>query len=286
MTVPATPDPGAAPAAHAGLRAAVAHEVRLFLIALQFLTRLPVPRDLPWRDEWMHASARHFPLVGAVVGLIAVAVLGAALLVFPPTVAAGLSLAATLLATGAFHEDGLADTCDGLGGAVSRERALAIMKDSRIGSYGAVGLAVVLGLKWTTLAALAARAPAMAALATVWAHAASRGAPLLLMRVLPYAGDADHAKAKPMATRLSTAGLAAAGAVLAVVAAALGPGAGRLTGTGLDLAVLAGGASAVGLTAAAAAAWLRRRLGGHTGDTLGASQQVAEVAVLLVALAL
>jgi adenosylcobinamide-GDP ribazoletransferase len=161
--------------------AAMRHELRLFFVALQFLTRLPVPRWVGHEPEWLNQSARHFPLVGALVGAAGATVLWGAGTVFPPAVAVGLSMAATLVLTGAFHEDGLADTFDALGGAVSRERALAIMKDSRIGSYGATALVIVLGLK---AAALAAMPLALAVPALLIAHTASRAAAVLLIRRL------------------------------------------------------------------------------------------------------
>jgi adenosylcobinamide-GDP ribazoletransferase len=200
---------------------------------------------------------------------------------WPPAVAAGLSLVATVWLTGAFHEDGLADTCDGLGGAVSRARALEIMKDSRIGSYGAAGLVLALVLKVATVAALAGDATALAstAAALVWGHAVSRAAPVLLVWQLPYAGDPEHAKAKPLATQVGGPGVATALAWLAILATTL-----MLLQPGLWAALAVSTAAAV-LAAAWCAQWLRRRLGGFTGDTLGATQQVTELAVLLAWLA-
>ena len=175
-------------------------QVRLFFIALQFLTRVPIPRRVGFEPAWLNASARYFPLVGTAVGAVAAIVLWASASVFPPAVAAWLSITATVLLTGAFHEDGLADTCDALGGSVGRERALEIMKDSRIGSYGAVGLVIVLATKATTLAALL---PDWAVPASIVAHTVSRAVPVLLIRWLPYAGSVAHAKAKPLARSVS-----------------------------------------------------------------------------------
>ena len=139
------------------LRSGLQHELRLFFIALQFLTRVPVPAWVGWRADWMNQSARHFALVGACVGAFGGAVFWAAAHLWPATLAVLLSMVATVWITGAFHEDGLADTCDGLGGAVSRQRALDIMKDSRLGTYGTLGLLAVLALKAAALAGLAAR---------------------------------------------------------------------------------------------------------------------------------
>jgi adenosylcobinamide-GDP ribazoletransferase len=190
-------------------------------------------------------------------------------------VAALLALAATLTITGAFHEDGLADTMDALGGAVSRERALAIMKDSRIGSYGAVALFVVLGARVGLMAVLCSK-PWMAALAaTVLSHALGRSAAVALMALLPYAGDAEHAKAKPLATSVGVAEwMPAMGWALGLAAVAVISGA--LIGSRAAAAWVAAGAVVLAMRV-----WLRHRLGGYTGDTLGATEQFAEVAVLL-----
>ena len=263
------------------------HELRLFFVALQFLTRVPVPRWVGFEPAWLQACLRHFPVVGACIGAWAAAVLLAALWAWPPAVAACLSGAATVWLTGAFHEDGLADTCDGLGGAVSRERSLAIMKDSRIGSYGAVALVLALLLKVALVAALAGQAAGLAAAALVWSHAVSRAAPVWLVWRLPYAGDAEHAKAKPLATQVGGGGLAVTLVWVLVVSAALlaavawaAPALARSAGLAVSLAL----AAVAGVTAWCTG-WLRRRLGGFTGDTLGASQQFTELASLLAWLA-
>ena len=250
----------------------VVQELRLFFVALQFLTRVPVPRWVGWEPDWLNRSARWFPLVGLLVGAVTGAVLWAASAVFPPAVAVGLSIGAGVLLTGGFHEDGLADTADALGGAVSRERALEIMKDSRIGTYGALALIVVLGLK---AAVLAAMLPALALPALLLAHTASRAAAVVLIRVLPYAGDIAHAKAKPLAQRVSGTGVVVALATVVGVGALLAacvPPHGLRVVTGLVM---------LAIGTVWSIRWLRRRLGGYTGDTLGATQQVTELLVLL-----
>ena len=257
------------------------HELRLAFIALQFLTRVPVPRWVCFEPAWLQACLRHFPLVGAAVGAFAAAVLWMALWVWPPAVAAALSVAATVWLTGAFHEDGLADTCDGLGGAVSRERALAIMKDSRIGSYGAAGLVLALVLKVAVVAGLASLSGSTAGAlgALVWGHAASRAAPVALVWHLTYAGDADHAKAKPLAMQTDGRGLAVAIGWLVALASAL-----AAVWPALVIPLL--GSAAAGLVATVwCARWFKRRLGGFTGDTLGATQQLVELSILLTWLA-
>lgn len=256
--------------------AALGHELRLALVALQFLTRVPIPARLGFEPQWLQDSARHFPLVGAFVGGVGAAVLAAAALPWPPAVAVGLSMAATVWLTGGFHEDGLADTCDGLGGAVGRERALQIMKDSRLGSYGALGLVAVLGLKAAALWSLCTVALPMAAAVLVLGHTASRAASVMLLRALPYAGDAEHAKAKPLAQQLGGWGAVVAAGWSALAAVAVVAVLGRPV-----LVPLVAGVGALVVSTLVCRRWFRRRLGGYTGDTLGAAQQFGELALLL-----
>ena len=249
------------------------HELRLFFVALQFLTRLPVPRWVGWQPAWLNACVRHFPLVGALVGAAGAAVACSALLAWPPLVAAALAVAATLWLTAAFHEDGLADSFDALLGAAPREKALAIMKDSRIGSYGALALGLVLGLKLALLALIAQRGAAPAAAALLGAHVLSRAAPLDVMYGLPYVSDPSGAKSKPLAESAGPAtvltGLAWSLPALLLLGWVHGP-------LSLGLAVL-GWMLALG----AMRRTLRRRLQGFTGDTLGATQQLCELALYL-----
>ena len=256
--------------------------LRHFLLALQFFTRIPITGRLAdwvgYSPAMLRASAGHFPGVGWVVGAVAAAVLAVALYLLPPgplgaLVAAGLATAATVWLTGAFHEDGLADTADGLGGSASKERALAIMKDSRIGSYGAITLVLVVGLKIALTALLAERGAALAAIAVLYAHVLSRAAPLVVMRALPYVSDAAQAKSKPLADAVS--GTSVVTAVLwSIPALALMGWSQGATETTVAMALWA-------LTLMAVLRWLRRRLQGFTGDTLGATQQLCELALYL-----
>lgn len=247
--------------------------MRLFLVALQFLTRLPV-RLSRFEPAWLNDCVRHFPLVGALVGAAGAAVLVGASQFWPAWVAAVLALAATVALTGGFHEDGLADTFDALGGVVPREKALAIMKDSRIGSYGALALGLSLLLRAALLAVLATR-PLMGAVAALLAsHALARTAAVGVMVSLPYGGDAEHAKAKPLALAVAPGNFIMALAWCGLLGAGL-----WAWGLPLERLLLA-------LAAAAAVAvlmrqWLQRRLGGYTGDGLGATEQLAEIGVLL-----
>jgi adenosylcobinamide-GDP ribazoletransferase len=246
----------------------LAREAAAFRLALGFLTRLPVGgRYTPAR---MAAATAWLPAAGLLIGLLAAAVFLAASRLFPPAPALLLATAATLLLTGALHEDGLADTADALA-APTPERALAIMRDSRIGAYGALALGLTFALR---IAALAAMPPALAATALVAAHGASRAAPVLVIATSRYVrpeGAATFTAAGVSPRRLALA-LATALLCLALVALAAGPAA----ALGALLALAAAQAASRALT---------RRLGGYTGDTLGAAQQLAETALPLGVLA-
>lgn len=272
----------------ARLRRRLEHEAALVLLAVQFLTRCPIPARVPCTEAGLARCARHFPLVGAGVGLFGATLALAALGAWPPSVAATLAVAGTAWLTVAFHEDGLADTFDALLGAAPREKALAIMKDSRIGSYGAAALVLVLLLRVGLLAELLARAPWAAAAAWVAAHAAGRAAAVVLLATLPDAREIGAPSPTPSPTRTPAprAGAAWTGRArctdtawaTAIGLLALGLAA-RLQRAPLAAALAAAGGLAVLLLAFRA--WLLHRLAGRTGDTLGAAEQFAEVVVLL-----
>lgn len=249
-------------------------QVRLFFIALQFFTRLPTPSWVGFEASWLQHASRYFPLVGCVVAAIAAGVYFAAALVLPAPVAAVLSTAASIYLTGAFHEDGFADTCDGLGGGMTRERVLEIMKDSRVGAYGAIGIVCMLAAKLTALAMLP---PRVAVGALFLAHPLSRLAAASLIWKLDYVRG--EGKAKPLAQQMSSAEFA-----IATMSALLPVPVLLASGWIASPAVLA----AV-LAALLAAFWLGRklhmRLGGYTGDCLGAVQQLAEALIYVGVLA-
>ena len=241
-------------------------ELEYFFGAIRFFTRLPVPGWVGHSAEALNRSARYFPAVGLLVGGIgALVYLGAALL-WPQPVAVLLSMAATIYATGAFHEDGLSDTVDGIGGGWDKLRILEIMKDSRVGSYGVVAMVLALLGKFTLLSSLDA---ALVPFALLAGHALSRFCSTLLLATMDYVREDLLAKAKPMATRLSPGEMAVALAFVLGALAWLPPE-----------QVLAGCA-----LAALATFWLARKfkrwLGGYTGDCLGATQQVSEIAFYL-----
>jgi adenosylcobinamide-GDP ribazoletransferase len=254
--------------------------LHLFLVAMQFLTRVPVPAASDFEPRWLSRSLRYFPLVGGLVGLANVAVWWLSSQWFPRTVSVGLMLAASLLLTGAFHEDGFADSCDGLGGGSTRERALAIMKDSRLGAFGAIGLFMLLGLKWAALVALPAAA---FALTVVSAHVVSRWCAIGLVWALPYARADEEAKSRPFDGGLS-AGQWWLSGVIGVTAIAIASIWSGSLNASLAVAVAGGFAAAVA-SALASAAYLKVRIGGYTGDCLGAVQQLSELTFVLASLA-
>ncbi len=242
------------------------------LIALQLLTRLPVP-DADWSrtDRPPATAAWAYPLAGAIASLPAIIVaLLCQWLPLAAPISAGLILAALIMATGALHEDGLADCADGFWGGHARERRLEIMKDSAIGTYGVLSLILVVGLKWAALTHLLEQESAPYFLLA--AAMLSRAALSLVMACLPHARDRGlaHATGKP---GMATVAVALASAVL--VSALV------LSTDSLLAAMFAAAAAAL-----ASAAVARQKIGGQTGDVLGAVQQLSELAVWIAIAAL
>lgn len=258
-------------------------QCRLFFTALEYFTRWPKPRWVGHNPAWLGPCTRYFPAVGLVVGLAGAGVYAVAAMGWSAPVAVALSIAATLLITGAFHEDGFADVCDGLSGTRDRERALEIMSDSRIGAFGAIGIGLMLLLKFASLAAFQ---PGAAAVAIVCAHVVSRAVPLVLMMTLPYAKPQAQTKAKPVAQGVGWAELVIGLSSAALAVGVVGALAWQFDDTLQTRTALWFWALALSFAAALACAiplrtWFRARLGGYTGDCLGASQQVSEVVFYL-----
>lgn len=247
----------------------------LLRVAAGFLTRLPIPGetgdDLP--ADALARSMHLFPLVGSGIGALAALVLLIATGLDVPVLAAAVAaLGALVWLTGALHEDGLADLADGFGGGTGRDAKLAIMRDSRIGSYGVLALIVAFALRAGALAAIAASGPWLAAAALVAAAAWSRALFAPLMRWLPPARTDGVAAGAGMPDAATAWRGLALGAALALLVTLSGAGGGAL------VALAAGG------FAAFLVGWLALdHIGGYTGDVLGAAQQAAE-AVTLVAL--
>lgn len=235
-------------------------------LCLVFFTRLPLP-VFDFRGRTLAAAIWAAPVAGVLVAVVGGIVYAVAIkLGLAAGPAAGLALASALLATGCLHEDGLSDVADGFGGGRTREKKLEIMRDSRIGAYGACAIAMSLLLRWSALSGIAGAAHVFFALLA--AHAASRGLIGAFMHLMPPArADGLSAGAGPV-----TPGTAVAGTAL---------GAAALLALGFGGAVAA--ILLLGLLFAAFRALCLSQIGGHTGDTVGALQQLGEITVLLVA---
>jgi adenosylcobinamide-GDP ribazoletransferase len=239
-----------------------------FLGALIFMTRVPVGKGYVFRLEDLPRSAVYFPVVGLMIGLLGGLVLWCADLFFPPVVAVLFCMGATVAITGALHEDGLADAMDGLLGGQEPLQRLEIMRDSRLGSYGAVALWFSLTAKAFVLTALLEEGVLKAVGALIVAHGLGRAATVVLLFGHPYV-RADQSKAAPFgnAVTLKEAGCALISPVLLSI-------------------VLLGNKSVLTLIVAAAGTWaagryFQKKIGGITGDCLGAANQLIELVCYL-----
>ncbi|MEL6998192.1 MAG: adenosylcobinamide-GDP ribazoletransferase [Pseudomonadota bacterium] len=243
----------------------IAREIGHFLVGVMFLTRLPVPSELHHVEGRLARAARYFPLVGILVGLITGGVFLLTMQILDPYLAAACAVTVGMLITGALHEDGLADTADGLGGGQTREHALEIMRDSRLGTYGACALFASIGFR---ILALGVLDPAEGFLALVIAHTVSRA---LIPTVLV---SGAYARTRGLASSVAE-GVGTVEIAFAIITAFV------VSMIGGYVAGLASCAAAV-VCGGIMLAILMRRLGGYTGDGLGAVQQVGEIAVLVV----
>lgn len=251
------------------------YHLRLLLLAVQFYTRLPVPAWAGYSDELLNKATIYFPLVGWLVGSVAAGVFaGASFLFRNAEVALLLSMVASILLTGAFHEDGFADVCDGFGGGWTQDKILAIMKDSRLGTYGATGLGLLLAGKFLVLRGLP---PAAVTPALLLAHPLSRATALTCIFSHRYARANEDSKAKPVAKKMSAAELATG---LLMGALPLLAYAAWLHRPVLLLVLLP-----LAVVKTILARYFQRWIGGYTGDCLGAIQQAAEVSIYLFLLA-
>ncbi|HUB33179.1 MAG TPA: adenosylcobinamide-GDP ribazoletransferase [Bryobacteraceae bacterium] len=245
--------------------------MRLMLAAIAFLTRLPAAGHAPLDAKTVARSARFFPLAGALLGAIYAAVFLGLTRIFPPLLTAVLLLVVDALLTGAMHFDGLADTADGFGGGRTPADVLRIMRDPEVGSYGAVSVVLLAALKIAALVALIEGHRALPAL--FLAPVLGRWAAVLLGATQPYArpvaGDAPSTAGAPT-RHMGKTELA----IATLLAAAFASGIARWLG-----GIAAGAVAAVSFCWAA---YCRHRIGGVTGDTLGAAIELAECAVLLV----
>jgi adenosylcobinamide-GDP ribazoletransferase len=239
---------------------------QLFCLALAFFSRIPVPHSTPYSPQLLNQSSRYLSLVGLLLGALQALALYGAALVLPFSVAVLLALMVGLVLTGAFHEDGLADTADGLGGGQTAERKLEIMKDSRVGTYGLVALLSVFLIKWQSLLALEQQA----LWAIVLVGGLSRACAVSLTFVLPYQQLDAVSKTKPIATSLQKRALVWIWLfVLPLLYVLPLP---------LSLCLMA----TLLLCFSLQFFYYRSQLQGYTGDLLGAAQQLTELSLYLV----
>ena len=250
-------------------------ELKLFFTAVSFYSRLPVPSSAHQQgDGLLPGSIRYLPVVGWVIGLLASAVYLAAAYLFGDNIALILSIAATILLTGAFHEDGFADVCDGFGGGWTKEKILEIMKDSRLGTYGVTGLVFILALKFAALQQLLIQPihPLTLCCTFMVAHSLSRFAAVVLVFTYPYArlteSKAGTAVERGKRVNLIIAAIATFLPLLILV---------LLTAQPSVLLVIIPAA----LICYGFGNYYKKWIGGYTGDCLGAVQQVTEVLIYL-----
>jgi len=246
----------------------IRHQFDLFFTALQFYTRLPAPKWVVYKPENLSLATGYLPFVGWIVGLVAGTAYLTADYLTNPSIAVLCSMISSILLTGAFHEDGFADVCDGFGGGWTKEKILEIMKDSRVGTYASVGLILILALKFSLLQTIAGSETGMVAV-LMGGHALSRLMPVFVIYMLPYSRDMDS-KAKPVAEKppMGVLILAIAFGVLPLLGLAM------IVGQPEVLAAVL----ALGLVTLLLARYFKKWIGGYTGDCLGAIQQVCEVA--------
>ncbi len=242
------------------------NQLRIFLTAVQFYTRIPVPGWVGFSKGNLNRATAYFPLIGIIVGAFGGVVFWGADKILPGTVSVLLAMIATILLTGAFHEDAISDFCDGFGGGYSREQILNIMKDSRIGTYGAIGLVMVLLSRFVLLSNIDSVDLFIAMLA---GNALSRLTAVGLIFSSNYVGAAENSKSKPVGERHN--------ALTFLLALAFG----LLPLFFIPLKALLITVPALLLTLVFFRSYILKILGGYTGDVLGALQQISELVFYL-----
>jgi adenosylcobinamide-GDP ribazoletransferase len=247
-------------------------ELRVFFTAVMFYTRIPCPAWVGHEPEYINRSLRYFPLIGYIVGGVAAITYVLSSPALGLVAALILSLAASVLVTGAFHEDGFADVCDGFGGGWSAAQILSIMKDSRLGTYGAVGLLLLLATKLALLHEVLSATPTswfIFSLLLICAHAQSRFMAATVVFSHPYVRDDLQSKSKPVAQQSGFTNLLWTFIFSALPLLLLCGATGRYLLLTVPLILY--------IVKAWMARYFTRWIGGYTGDCLGAVQQVTEV---------
>ncbi|MGO2318039.1 MAG: adenosylcobinamide-GDP ribazoletransferase [Vibrio toranzoniae] len=245
-----------------------AYQWELFSLAMGFFSRLPMPKNTPYSEERMNRSGRYFSTVGLLLGVLCGGVFLLLDAILPSAVAIFLMMSFSLMLTGAFHEDGLTDMADGIGGGMTLERRLTIMKDSRIGTYGASALVMALFGKWVLLNELVSMTGLFMVIVTSYTF--SRAIAASLIYDMPYVSDLDISKSKPLANKQTK------GELVFLILVGLLPSLWFGLAFTFVLAVIAC------LFRVSFKKWLMARIGGFTGDCLGAAQQLMELMIYVV----
>ncbi len=235
-------------------------EIDIFFTALMFYTRIPCPPNITHDPDYLNKATRYFPMMGWIVGGMAALVFGLSSYFFNPPICILLSMVASILTTGAFHEDGWADVCDGFGGGWTKEKILEIMKDSRTGAYGSIGMALMLLFKYIVQTEIQVTQLCVVMIA---AHSFSRLCAVGIVATSVYVRENDDAKAKPLAKTIT---------IREIIPAFI---------FGVAPLWMIGKYSLAIIPPILLTIYMRRYfhkwIGGYTGDCLGAIQQVSEL---------
>ncbi|UXX78082.1 adenosylcobinamide-GDP ribazoletransferase [Reichenbachiella carrageenanivorans] len=250
-------------------------EWSIFLTAVMFYTRIPCPKWVDHSADMLNKATKYFPLIGWVVGGFACLVYFGAAHFVPTSIAVVLSMIASILLTGAFHEDGFADVCDGFGGGWTKEKILKIMKDSAIGAYGALGMLLIIIFKFLLLWELSRTLTLIEnAMVLFAAHSISRANAVYMIFTDEYARDNEDAKAKPVAKQMKTSSF--------VMALIIGLAPMIYFQNLYFLSVI----PVLILVKLYLSRYFKKWIGGYTGDCLGTVQQTSEIAIYLTILIL
>lgn len=247
------------------------NQFNIFRTALMFYTRIPVGNINNYESSMLSKSTRYFPIIGLIVGALTAGVYWLLSLILPNAIALLLSMAFSVYLTGAFHEDGFADFCDGFGGGYTKEKVLTIMKDSRIGTYGTVGLAFVLATKFIALNEIS---PIIIMATLIAGHTLSRLIPVILLYTSSYVREDATSKSKPIGHKDSV------GAFIFSILTGLIPFIWLSVNTIIIFTV------AITIVTIIFRRYITKKIGGYTGDVLGALQQISEVVFYLVIVSL
>ena len=242
-----------------------------------FYTRIPIPKETAYSDDLLNESRTYFPAIGIIVGSFGALCFLLSAHFLPLSIAIALSMTSTILITGAFHEDGFADSCDGLGGGWSSEQVLIIMKDSRLGTYGCIGLISIIGIKYLALFELAQLNLFLFCALLIYSHTLSRTCASAIIEYYDYVQDVQQSKVKPITDRRLSSQQKKLSLLITIVPAIL------LACSNFDLiGSLILSCLLAGFISWSWANYCKRRINGYTGDTLGATQQLSEISIYLV----